>query len=213
MFILSIATRCSDKSLEFQWEQTVPGAPELANLLLFAFEYKYVMGLIDLKSNDIKLLKFIYRYVDDLIVLNDKGYFDKVIEKIYPKELELNATATSIHHTTYLDMDISVIDNRFIHKLYDKRNDFSFNVISLPNLSSNIPIEPTYGVFYSQLVRVLHANNDKKHFIENVEKLMFKLCHQNFNYNRLVFYLRKFLTKFELKIVSTILNVSKFKFY
>ena len=60
------------------------------------------MGLIDLKSNDIKLLKFIYRYVDDLIVLNDKGYFNKVIEKIYPKELELNATATSIdHHTTY----------------------------------------------------------------------------------------------------------------
>ena len=85
----------------------------------------------------------------------------------------------------------------------------------MPKLSSNIPIEPTYGVFYSQLVRVLHANNDKKFFIENVEKLMFKLCPQNFNYNRLVFYLREFLTKFELKIVSkfsTILNVSKFKF-
>ena len=29
------------------------------------------MGLIDLKSNDIKLLKFIYRYIVDLVVLND----------------------------------------------------------------------------------------------------------------------------------------------
>ena len=190
-------------------------APELANLFLFAFEYKYVMGLIDLKSNDIKLLKFIYRYVDDLIVLNDKGYFDKVFDKIYPKELELNATAISIHHTTYLDMDITVVDNKFVHKLYDKRNDFSFNVISLPNLSSNIPIEPSYSVFYSQLVRVLHANNNKENFIESVKRLMHKLCHQNFNYNRLVFYLRKFLFKFELQIVSkfsTLLNVSKFNF-
>ena len=30
-------------------------APELANLFLFAFEYKYVMGLINHKSKDIKI--------------------------------------------------------------------------------------------------------------------------------------------------------------
>ena len=46
-------------------------APEPANLLIFAFEYNYVMGLIDVKSNHIKLLRFIYRYVDDLIVFNN----------------------------------------------------------------------------------------------------------------------------------------------
>ena len=189
-------------------------APELANLFLFAFEYKYVMGLIDIKSNDIKLLRFIYRYVDDLIVFNDNGYFDQMISSIYPKELELNATATSVHHTTYLDMDISIVNRQFVHKLYDKRNDFSFEVISLPNLSGNIPIEPTYSVFYSQIVRYFHANNERINFVESVKKLIDKLCHQNFNYNKLLSYLKKFLTKFELQIVSkfsTLMNVSNFK--
>ena len=47
-------------------------------------------------------------------------------------------------------MKISVVNDKFEHKMYDKRNDFPFNVISLPNLSGNIPIEQTYGVFYSQ---------------------------------------------------------------
>ena len=176
-------------------------APEIANLFLFAFEYKYVMGLIDLKSSDLKLLRFIYRYVDDLIVFNDRGYFDRILKDIYPDELELNATASSIHSTTYLDMKISVVNGKFEHKLYDKRNDFPFNVISLPNLSGNIPIEQTYGVFYSQVVRYFHANNVVNNFVDSVKQLISKLIHQNFNKNRLMFYLHKFLVKFEYDIV------------
>ena len=59
-------------------------APNLANLFLFALEYKYIMGLIDVKSDDIKRFKFIYRYIDDLLVLNDNGYFDSAYTDIYP---------------------------------------------------------------------------------------------------------------------------------
>ena len=111
------------------------------------------MGLINHKSKDINLLRFIYRYIDDLIVLNDNGYFNR--------QLELNATASSTQHSTYLDMDISIVDDKLVHKLYDKRNDFCFNFISLPNLSSIVPIKPTYGVFYSQLVRIFTINNNR----------------------------------------------------
>ena len=35
-------------------------ALDLANLFLLAFEYKYTIGLIDVKSDDIKRFKFIY---------------------------------------------------------------------------------------------------------------------------------------------------------
>ena len=68
--------------------------------------------------------------------------------------LVLHNTASSTQHSTYLDMDRSIVNDKFVHKFYDKRNDFCFNVISLPNLSSIVPIKPTYGVFYSQLVRI-----------------------------------------------------------
>ena len=121
------------------------------------------------------------RYIDDLIVLNDNGYFNSIIEKIYPRQLELNATASSTQHSTYLDMyiNISIVDDKFVQKIYDKRNDFCFNVISLPNLSSIVPIKPTYGVFYSQLVRIFNVNNNVSDFVDCVKTLMKKLHHQN----------------------------------
>ena len=52
---------------------------------------------------------------------------------------------------TFLDLDIIVENNRFITRLYDKRRDFSFKVVSLPNMKSNIPTAPTYGIFTGEL--------------------------------------------------------------
>ena len=40
---------------------------------------------------------------------------------------------------TFLDLDIIVKNNRFITRLYDKGRDFSFKVVSPPNMKSNIP--------------------------------------------------------------------------
>ena len=51
----------------------------------------------------------------------------------------------------------------------------------MPNLKSNIPISPAYGVFYSQVVRLFRANNNLLGFINNVKALSEKLCNQNFN--------------------------------
>ena len=91
-------------------------APDLANLFLFAFEYKYIIGLIDVKSDDIKRFKFIYRYIDDLLVLNDNGHFDSVYTDIYPQALELKYTARSRTNASFLDMDISINNSIFNNK-------------------------------------------------------------------------------------------------
>ena len=127
-------------------------ALDLANLFLFAFKYKYeyIIGLIDNKSDDIKRFKIIYRYIDDLLVLNDNGYFDSVYTDIYLQALELKHTARSRTSTTVLDMDIATSNSIFIFnkKLFDIRNEFIFNVISLPNMSSNIPINQAYSTMY-----------------------------------------------------------------
>ena len=48
-------------------------APELANLFLFSYEYRYIIDLINSGVKDIDLLRYIYRYIDDLLSLNDKG--------------------------------------------------------------------------------------------------------------------------------------------
>ena len=55
---------------------------------------------------------------------------------------------------TFLDLDIIVKNNGFITRLYDKRRDFSFKVVSLPNIKSNIPTAPTYGILTGELYRL-----------------------------------------------------------
>jgi hypothetical protein len=62
-------------------------------------------------------------------------------------------------------MDIKALGEKFEYTLYDKKNDFGFRVISLPNLSGNIPINQANGTFYSQVVRIFNANNTSELFI------------------------------------------------
>ena len=103
-------------------------------------------------------------------------------------------------------MDIRSHEGNFVHKLYDKRNDFGFKVISLPNLVSNIPINQAYGTFYSQVVRYFKAINDFDNFVYNVKYLIDKLCKQNFNRRVLHVYLKRFISKFEFSVISKYLT-------
>ena len=100
-------------------------APDLANLFLFVFEYKYVMSLIDDGCYDAKLFRFVYRYIEDLLILNDNGHFENIYWSIYPDVLELNSTGTSSFHSSFLDLDLSVEERQFKYTLYDKRNNFT----------------------------------------------------------------------------------------
>ena len=182
-------------------------APDLANLFLFAFEYKYIIGLIDVKSDDIKRFKFIYRYIDDLLVLNDNEHFDSVYTDIYPQALELKYTARSRTNASFLDMDISINNSIFSKKLFDKRNEFNFNVISLPNMSNNIPINQAYSTYYSQIIRYFKANNNYSNFVNNVKCLYNKLCKQNFNKRLLLKYLKLFICKYEPQLIAKFLTI------
>ena len=70
---------------------------------------------------------------------------------IHPNELDLRKTVISDLKAAYVDKDISVKKsrNKFKYTLYGKRNDFLFQVISMPNLKSNIPI--VRPVFYGYM--------------------------------------------------------------
>ena len=189
-------------------------APDLANLFLFVFEYKYVMNLINMGDPDIRLFKFVYRYIDDLLIINDNGHFDNIYKDIYPNVLELKSTGLSDKNVNYLDLNIYCDSDKFQHTLYDKRNDFNFNVISMPNLTSNIPIKQAYGVFYSQIVRIFNANTKADLFIDNVRALMKKLCFQGFNLRQLYKFLNTFLHRYKFTVINKfwkMLNCSMFR--
>ena len=85
---------------------------------------------------------------------------------MYPSELEIKGTTESNISASYLDLLMSVeSDGQLRTSLYDKRDDFNFNITNFPILSSNIPSSPAYGVFISQLIRYARAWSSYECFI------------------------------------------------
>ena len=98
-------------------------------------------------------LKEIFRFQDDCLVLNDNNLFTEVYKDFYPSELTLKNTNTSCSKTNYLDLTISIYQGRFRYISYDKRRSYNFDVINYPDLSGNVTIKASYGVFISELRR------------------------------------------------------------
>ena len=81
---------------------------------------------------------------------------------------------------TFLDLVISIVNGRFVYRSYDKRKDYNFEVINCPDLRSNVPRGPSYGVFNSQLIRFCDINCDVANFKTDVSCLIRKLVEQQF---------------------------------
>ena len=167
-------------------------APLLANLFLFFYEYRYMKNLI--KSNTIIARRFnnTMRYIDDLLVLNNNS-FDDAIKNIYPSELQLKKTTESPNTLSYLDILITIENGKYSTAVYDKRDSFHFEIVNFPNMNSNIPSRPAYGVYISQLVRVGRICSSYKTFCEWHYKLTQKLIKQGFRYTDLCKAFRKFV--------------------
>ena len=102
-------------------------------------------------------------------------------------------TTDADHHASYLDL-LFKYDNfhRPQVKLYDKRDDFNFDTVNFPLLSSNIPQSLAYGVFVSQLIRYARASSLYEDFIMRSQLLTSKLLKQGFTRNRLIATFKKF---------------------
>ena len=100
-----------------------------------------------------RLFNLCYRYIDDLIVFNNKKFLD-YLKEIYPSQLTVEKANKSDHLADYLDLTF-IIDSggKLSTRLYDKRDDFDFHIVNFPFLSSNIPSGPSYGVYISQVIR------------------------------------------------------------
>ena len=113
--------------------------------------------------------------------------FGNYIDDIYPAELEIKDTTDAVHRASYLDLDLSYDRNKRLQvKLYDKRDDFDFNIVNFPFLSSNIPQSPAYGVYVSQLIRYARASSAYSDFLVRSRLLTGKLLGQGYNRFKLI---------------------------
>ena len=89
------------------------------------------------------------RYLDDLLNI-DNLYFEHMLGQIYPTELQLNK-ANSFHtQAPCFDMGLSITNGIVSSKIYDKLDDFNFEIINFQFLGGDVPRPPSYGVYISQ---------------------------------------------------------------
>ena len=128
-------------------------APLLADFFLYSYEADFIQGL--LKNNKNKLARsfnFTFRYIDDVLSLNNSRFGD-FVNRIYPIELEIKDTTDTDRSASYLDLHLKIdIEGRLRMKLYDKRDDFNFPIVNFTIICCNIPATPAYGVYISQLI-------------------------------------------------------------
>ena len=61
----------------------------------------------------------------------DNNFFDNMVSRIYPSELQLNKANVSDTAASFLDLHLSIISDGFVKTtIYDKRDDFDFDIIT-----------------------------------------------------------------------------------
>ena len=72
----------------------------------------------DNQSSAIEAFNSTSRYLDDLLNI-DNNFFDSMVNRIYPSELQLNKANVSDAEASFLDLHLSISDGFVKTKIYD----------------------------------------------------------------------------------------------
>ena len=103
-----------------------------------------LLSLSDNNQTDIiEAFNSTVRYLDDLLDI-DNPYFEQMVGQIYPTELQLNKANSSDTEAPFLDLNLSITNSIVSSKIYDKRDDFNFEIVNFPFLDGDVPRSLSY---------------------------------------------------------------------
>ena len=93
-----------------------------------------------------------------------------------------------------MDLHLSISKGFVSSKIYDKRDDFDFDIVNFHFLDGDVPRRPSYGVYMyiSQLIRFARVRSQVDDFNIRNKCLTAKLLKQGYRYHKL----RKTFSKF-----------------
>ena len=98
------------------------------------------------------------RYLDDLLNI-DNTFFDSMVNHSYPSKLQLNKANVSYTEASSLDLHLS-ISNVFVKtRIFNKRDDFDYEIVNFPFLDGDVPHSTSYGVRFLNLFVFLECSS------------------------------------------------------
>ena len=184
--------------------------------------FKNLHGINQSEDNqsDVIVIYSTSRYLDDLLNI-DNNFFDSMVNRIYPSELQLNKANVSDTEASFLDLHLSISDGFVQTKIYGKRDDFDFDIVNFPFLDGDVPRSTSYGVYISQLIRFARVSSHVDDFNTRNKVLTAKLLRQGYRYHNIrrafsKFYRRHFdiVSKYNVGLKTLLLEgLSEPEFY
>ena len=100
----------------------------VADLFLSCYERDFMKSLAHENQADI-IVAFNSRYLDDLLNI-DNTNSEQIVDRIYPTELQLNRANSSDTEVPFLALNLCISNGTISTKIYDKRDDFDFDVVN-----------------------------------------------------------------------------------
>ena len=95
-------------------------APLVADLFLFCYKRNFMLSLSEDNQSDVfEAFHTTSRYLDDPVNI-DNNFFESMINRIYPSELQINKANLSDTEASFLDLHLSISDGFVKTKIYDK---------------------------------------------------------------------------------------------
>ena len=159
--------------------------PLVTDLFLFCYERFFMKSISpENQANIIEAFSSTSRYHDDLLNINTI-YFEQMVNRIYPAELQLNKDNSSDTEAPFLDLNLSISNGTVSTKIYDKRDDFEFYIVNFPFLDGDVPRRTSHGVYIFQLIRFARASSNVNDFSCQNKALTAKLLEQGYRYHKL----------------------------
>ena len=125
------------------------------------------------------------RYLGDLFNI-DNPYFEQMVSQIYPSELQLNKANSSDTDAPFLDLGLSITNGIVSAKIFDKRDDFNFEIIvNFLFLDGDVLRSPSYSLYISHLIRFARVCSNVEDFNNRIKFLTSKLLKQSYRYHKL----------------------------
>ena len=109
------------------------------------------------------------RYLDDILNI-DNPYFEQMVGRIYPTKFQF-----------CFDWNLSITNVIVLSKIYDKQDDFNFEIVNFLFLGGDVPHSHSYRVYISQLIRFANACD----FKDRNQCLTAKLWTQGYRYHKI----------------------------
>ena len=120
-----------------------------------------------------------------------------MISQIYPSELQLNEANTSDTEAAFLDLHLSISNDIVSTNIYEKRDDFDFEMVIFPSLNGDVPLSLHHleSISLNSFVSA-RASSHVADFNTHNKLLTQKLLKQGYQYHKLCKTFSKFYRRY-----------------